>query len=119
MVHDYLDENIMETNTRVASRHDMQAVMSCWPDTSGCVEHMYNRHTKREEHMNVSAIHLMCRFITLCVADPIWGVCCDSYTLIMDMGIKNKCSGGSKVQLHRKEGHRSKYDEGGGDLNVR
>ena len=23
----------------------------------------------------------MCRFITLCVADPIWGVCRSSYTL--------------------------------------
>ena len=31
--------------------------------------------------MNVSAIHLMCRFMTLCVADPIWGVCCYLYTL--------------------------------------
>ena len=54
---------------QVASRDDIQFKLF-----------MYNRHTKKEEHMNVSAIHLMCRFMTLCVADPIWGVCCYSYT---------------------------------------
>jgi len=64
----------------IARQH--ASFMSCWPDTSGCVEHMYNRHTEMEEHTNVSIIHLMCRFITLCVADPIWGVCCYSYTLL-------------------------------------
>ena len=32
--------------------------------------------------MDVSAIHLMCCFMTLCVTDPIWGVCCYSYTLV-------------------------------------
>jgi len=37
-------------------------------------KHMYNQHTEMEEHTKVSIIHLMCRFITLCVADPIWGV---------------------------------------------
>jgi len=35
---------------------------------------MYNRHTKKEEHTNVSTIHLMCRLMSLCVADPIWGL---------------------------------------------
>jgi len=35
----------------------------------------------------VSIIHLMCCFITLCVADPIWGVCCYSYTLVEDIAI--------------------------------
>ena len=57
--------------------------LSCWQDTSRCVEYLYNRHIEKEEHTNVSVIDLMCRFITLCVADPIWGVCCDSYTLSM------------------------------------
>jgi hypothetical protein len=39
--------------------------MSCWPDTSGCVEHMYNRHTEMEQHTNVSVIHLICRFTSV------------------------------------------------------
>ena len=29
----------------------------------------------------MSKVHLVCRVMTLCVADPIWGVCRDSYTL--------------------------------------
>ena len=28
----------------------------------------------------------MCRFTTLCVADPIWGVCRSSYTLEVILG---------------------------------
>ena len=64
----------------IASRNDSDMQLFMF-DTFRCVEHMYNRHTKKEEHMNVSAIHLMCRFMTLCVADPIRGVCCYSYTL--------------------------------------
>jgi hypothetical protein len=46
---------------------------------SGCVEQMYNWHTEMEEHTNVSVIHLMCHFITLCVADPIWGSDCQGF----------------------------------------
>ena len=38
--------------------------------------------------MNVSAIHLMCRFMTLCVTDLIWGVCCYSYTPAESSGPK-------------------------------
>jgi hypothetical protein len=53
------------SSRRVASRDDMQLFMF---DTFRCVEHMYNQHTKKEEHMNVSAIHLMCR---LKLYDPI------------------------------------------------
>ena len=36
-----------------------------------------------EEHISVSVIRLMCCFITLCVTDPILGVCCYSYTLVV------------------------------------
>src|SRR5271155_3831973 len=61
------------SSRRVASCDDIKLFML---DTFRCVEHMYNQHTKKEEHMNVLAIHLMCRFMILCVADPIWGVCC-------------------------------------------
>ena len=53
--------------------------MSCWPHTSGCVKKLYNWHTEKEGHANVSVICCMYRFITLCVTDPIWGVCCNSY----------------------------------------
>ena len=31
----------------------------------------------------MSAIHPMCHVMTLCVAVPIWGVCCDLYTLTL------------------------------------
>jgi hypothetical protein len=34
-------------------------------DTSGCVEHMYNRHTKEGEHISVLKVHLVCRVMTL------------------------------------------------------
>jgi len=50
-------------------------------DTSRCVEHVCNRHTKKDERTNVSAIHLMCRFMTLYVADSIRGACCYSLGL--------------------------------------
>jgi hypothetical protein len=46
------------------------------------------RHSEMTEHIesvavfpNMSHSYCMCRFLTLCVADPIWGVCCSSYTL--------------------------------------
>ena len=39
------------------------------------------QHTLRGEHMNVSFLYCMCRSLTQCVADPIWGVCHCSYTL--------------------------------------
>jgi len=59
--------------------NDMQLFMF---DTSRCVEHRYNRHPKKEEYINMSTVHRMFRFTTsLCVADPIQGVCCYSYTL--------------------------------------
>ena len=29
----------------------------------------------------------MCREFTLCVTDPIWGVCCYSYTLLPNAGV--------------------------------
>jgi hypothetical protein len=69
----------------IASRDDSDMQLFMF-DTFRCVEHMYNRHTKKEEHVNVSTIPLMCRFMTLCVADPIWGVCCYSYTLYLAWG---------------------------------
>ena len=34
----------------------------------------------------MSAIHPMCRVTTLCVAVPIWGVCRDSFTLVVGHG---------------------------------
>ena len=50
--------------------------------------HISVRHTEMTEHIECVAVLLgvlhsysMCRFLTLCVADPIWGVCCSSYTL--------------------------------------
>ena len=50
--------------------------------------HISVRHTEMTEHIKCVAVLLgvshsysMCRFLTLCVADPIWGVCCSSYTL--------------------------------------
>ena len=61
--------------------NDMQLFMF---DTSRCVEHRYNQHTKKEEYINMSTVHRMCRFTSLCVADPIRGVCCYSYTLELD-----------------------------------
>ena len=38
--------------------NDMQLFMF---DTSRCVEHRYNRHTKKEEYINMSTVHRMCR----------------------------------------------------------
>ena len=48
-----------------------------------CSTHTYTIDTHTEgEHINVSKVHLVCHVMTLCVADPIWGVsCCDLYTL--------------------------------------
>ena len=50
--------------------------------------HISVRHTEMTEHIECVAVLLgvshsysMCRFLTLCVADLIWGVCCSSYTL--------------------------------------
>ena len=46
----------------------------------------YTINTHKEgEHINVLKVHLVCRVVTLCVADLIWGVCCDSYTLVRDI----------------------------------
>ena len=46
-------------------------------------------HSETTEHiesvevlLNVLHSYRMCCFLTLCVADPIWGVCCYSYTLL-------------------------------------
>ena len=48
----------------------------------GCVALCNRRHTVRGEHTNVSFFYWMCRSLTQCVADPIWGVCRCSYTLL-------------------------------------
>ena len=56
-------------------------------DTSD-VSNTYTIDTHKEgEHIDVSKVHLVCRVMTLCVADPIWGVCRDSYTLYRHQGI--------------------------------
>ena len=70
----------------VALRDDVYYLSSTHPDVSNT----YTIHTHKEgERINVSKVHLVCRVMTLCVTDPIWGVCHDSYTLLRERQISN------------------------------
>ena len=63
----YLDEYLICGS--VALRDDMYYLSSTHPDVSN----KYTIDTHKEgEHISVSKVHLVCRVMTLCVADPIW-----------------------------------------------
>jgi len=57
--------------------------------------------------MNVSFIYPMCWFTTLCVADPIWGVCCYSYTLLTILQRNKQFETANKAQSIKTLNHAS------------
>jgi hypothetical protein len=57
-----LRKNKMEPESRSLTQF---GELSCWPDTSRCVEYLYNQHIEKEQHTSVSVIDLMCCYISV------------------------------------------------------